>query len=227
MGNTLGWGLFSRKYIPKETVLGIFTGELRYQKRSSPIQSEHVFLKDHGQDVFQVIDASSSGNITRFLQHLPSAEIIKKIKIDSSVIDKVAIDNVGKKLHQLPSGVFTEIYYTKKNIEPNEIVGCCYDPQFWQDQKPLLLNKQGAIIGRHLYQYLTPDVNSITRRYYRENNNNINRLLFFSKKPRGIGIFCAIIILSILAYRFGLFDCRLTVFFEECNEKEKIKFNLS
>ena len=74
MGSELGWGLFAKMNIESGETLGVFTGKIYMQDRSKIISSDHVFLSDAPDHKFQIVDASDCGNLTRFIQHLPSRE---------------------------------------------------------------------------------------------------------------------------------------------------------
>lgn len=170
MGNKLGWGLFARKKIKKDTVIGLFTGKVRFQNRDVAIESEHVFLNDAKNNQFQIVDASEAGNITRFIQHLPTLETIKKIKFKELVKSDLAIANVRKRVLNV-NNIFTEEYYTDTSIDANSILGCEYDPQFWLENIPFLLTTLGKPIPLELYTYQKPEPDDTAKRRYNSKSN--------------------------------------------------------
>jgi hypothetical protein len=212
MGKTLGWGLFSKKQIPANTILGIFSGEIRYQSRTAPIASEHVFLKDYKNNQFQVVDASRSGNITRFLQHLPSKNIIMNLKVEDAIKMQIAAENVKKELHEITSDIYTERYITTEVIEAGTIIGCCYDQQFWYGKSPCYLSKTGAVLHIEDTSYNKDGHQRPMRNYIPE--NRYPRLFFFQHANTNYKILFAMLIASMILYRYGILDNFCKLFFD-------------
>lgn len=156
MGDKLGWGLFSHKLIEEGETLGVFTGEIRFQDRDAPVCSEHVFLSDAPHHQFQVIDATKTGNITRFMQHLPTEEMLEDIVIapqSKTILSDIATANIKKMVVPIGNGNFSEQYVTTQAIQPGQLIGCCYDMHCWLTEPPLLLKKNGGIVDVNDYVY--------------------------------------------------------------------------
>lgn len=66
----IGIGVFAKQAIPKETVLGLYMGVVRPYDQLTPAQKRYSnFLFKHPRHGEFYIDASASGNWTRFLNH--------------------------------------------------------------------------------------------------------------------------------------------------------------
>lgn len=156
MGKELGWGLFSKKQILEGEIIGILTGEIYFQDRNTKVTSTHILLSDAPNNQFQVVDAEKCGNITRFIQHLPTQDILDKIEFKQPDIKSdVAICNVRHEIIQMDNGIVTEKYSASKTINAGEIIGSNYDPNAWLDKKPCLFKKNGSLIAKELYVYPT------------------------------------------------------------------------
>jgi hypothetical protein len=156
MGKQYGWGLFSRDYIKKGSVIGVFTGVISFQERNKYITSEHVFISDAPDNKFLIIDGTTCGNITRFLQHLPNMDSIENYWFDN-VVDKtnIAVENVEVAIVELfGESVQTNLFIASRSINPNEIIGCAYDPASWESSLPAIFNKNGTVIDQKFYQVL-------------------------------------------------------------------------
>lgn len=156
MGKQYGWGLFSRDYIKKGSVIGVFTGVISFQGKNKQITAEHVFISDAPDDKFLIIDGTTCGNITRFLQHLPNANSIENYWFDD-VVDKtnIAIENVEIAVVELfGASIQTNLFIASRSINPNQIIGCAYDPAFWENSVPAIFKKDGSIIDPKLYKRL-------------------------------------------------------------------------
>lgn len=159
MGKKHGWGLFARGYITKGSVIGVFTGTVALQERNKQITAEHVFISDTPDGKFLIIDGSTCGNVTRFLQHLPSIDNIKDYWFADGV-DKsnVAVENVEVIVIELfGASVQTNLFVASRSINRNEIIGCAYDPAFWESGAPTLFSKGGSVIDQKLYKLLSSD----------------------------------------------------------------------
>jgi len=159
MGSQYGWGLFSRDYIKKGSVIGVFTGVITLQERNKQITAEHVFISDAPDNKFLVVDGTTCGNVTRFFQHLPNVDIIENYWFDE-VVDKtnVAVENVEIAVAELfGASVQTNLFVTSRSINPNEIIGCAYDPAFWESGAPVLFRGDGSVIDQKLYKVLGGD----------------------------------------------------------------------
>lgn len=156
MGKELGWGLFAKKQIHKDEIIGILTGEIYFQDRNKKITSTHILLSDAPNNQFQVVDAETCGNFTRFIQHLPTQAILDKIEFKQPEIKSdVAICNVRHEIIQLNNSIVTEKYIASKTIYAGEIIGSNYDPNAWLDKKPCLFKKNGSLIAKEVYVYPT------------------------------------------------------------------------
>ena len=153
MNKQYGWGLFARGYIEKGSIIGVFTGIVSLQDRQVPIVAEHIFLYDAPNNNFGIVDGTRQGNITRFLQHLPREENIKEYNFDPA-IDKanVAVENVEAIVVSLALGsIKTNLFITSRDIYANEIIGCSYDPAFWEGKTPTFFRKDGSVIASQFY----------------------------------------------------------------------------
>jgi len=156
MGKQYGWGLFSRDYIKKGSVIGVFTGVISFQERNKQITSEHVFISDAPDNKFLIIDGTTCGNITRFLQHLPNIDSIENYCFDNTV-DKtnIALENVEIAVVELfGASVQTNLFIASRSINPNEIIGCAYDSASWENSAPAIFKKDGTVIDQKFYKIL-------------------------------------------------------------------------
>lgn len=154
MGGKLGWGLFTLKDFNEGERIGVFSGDVSFQPRSQKLTSSHIFLSDAPDNQFQVIDASNAGNLTRFIQHLPTAAVLDKITFnDPQTKEKVATCNIKHNIIQLSENIKTEEYVAQRAIKTGEILGSSYHEMAWLDKTPLLLEKDGTIIESSHYSY--------------------------------------------------------------------------
>lgn len=146
MGAILGWGLFAREDIQAGEIIGIFTGEVYFQDRHAAITSKHVFLSDAPNNQFQVVDATTCGNLTRFIQHLPTKEVLNRFFPNAdSVTSKIATNNITHRIIHLTDAIVTEEYSAQRLIKAGEVLGSNYSDFAWLEKAPLFLEQDGAI----------------------------------------------------------------------------------
>lgn len=161
MGEMLGWGLFALEDFSEGERIGVFSGDVSFQPRSQKITSSHIFLSDAPENQFQIVDASNAGNLTRFIQHLPTAAVLDKITFnDPQTKEKVATCNIKHNLIQLSENIKTEEYVAQRAIKAGEILGSSYHEIAWLEKMPLLIEKNGTIIESSHYSY--PQKNTTT-----------------------------------------------------------------
>lgn len=117
-----GWGLFVCKPVSAGTVIAIQTGEIVSGRLDEDVKSG--FVSEKGGEAISV-DASTSGNLSHFISHLPSKKTMEQYAIDES-LNNVAIENLSSHCIELTSGLVVSYFKASRCLLPGEIVGCAY-----------------------------------------------------------------------------------------------------
>lgn len=98
-----------------------------------------------------ITDAERYGNISRFLQHLPTQEELSEMKIPQELQAEIAIANLNPCRIKYRGSWGTSLKVVRE-IKPGDLVGYSYGYDYWCNlQKPLILfNKKGEPFIRML-----------------------------------------------------------------------------
>ncbi len=117
---SVGHGVFAMVAIPKDYILGLYAGVIENNPNK---KSEYSFALGNGIK----LNATEYGNITRFIQHMPTKEILsKQYTMKEEVAEKVATANVECRSIKLNDDTFVKAFITSRDIEQNEQLGICY-----------------------------------------------------------------------------------------------------
>ncbi|MFZ4772546.1 MAG: SET domain-containing protein-lysine N-methyltransferase [Chlamydiia bacterium] len=108
-----GYGLFAEQVIPEMTCVGEYTGIVKKRDRKTDRDNSYIF--EYAIDTFDtgyVIDAESTGNHTRFINHSDEPNLLSRWLL---------IDNLPR-----------IIFFTKRRIEVGEELEVDYGPYYWE-----------------------------------------------------------------------------------------------
>lgn len=185
INDSVGFGVFATDEIPKNTYVGIYTGQLSYVtvKKNNESTSNYIFFvrpsdeKQHGVN----IDAEHYGNITRFFNHLPLAKeevgpdhVLSDHEFKQpSRINDVATANVAQGMFMY-NGLPINTFRTTRNIHKHEQIGFSYGFQYWAsiDKAPGLFFKNGQVVPLSEYT-----INPLTFIRYHDNVSQQDEML--------------------------------------------------
>jgi hypothetical protein len=133
MNDQVGYGLYASEDIPRNTIIGFVTGEIKKFKAedigfdsndpTAHIKSGSVTYDSYG-NVY-IIDSSKQSNHTHYIQHLPSSETVKRLPIDKN--EKIMLCTSNLSEHELKYNELDLTYFkTNRIIRANELIGCSY-----------------------------------------------------------------------------------------------------
>lgn len=128
----VGCGIFARKSLSKGTCVGLYTGVKKHQ---SPYCG--YAFKVRGDALNTFIDARHSGNLTRFINHGPSANHLSK---------QGQLANIQATHHYLNGLEFIK-FQTKRAIEAGEQLLVNYGEDYFHSSKPIEFKPSGKTIG--------------------------------------------------------------------------------
>ncbi|MCH9612795.1 MAG: hypothetical protein S4CHLAM102_12920 [Chlamydiia bacterium] len=116
------FGLFAMKRIPAYTYIGEYTGVVRQRTRFRDKKNDYVFGYSIGpNDTPFIIDAQSSGNYTRFINHSSTPNLTSRWMIIGGVCHIILFSNQAiEKQEQLTYDYGP--YYWKKRAQPVDII---------------------------------------------------------------------------------------------------------
>ncbi len=133
MNATVGFGLYASENIPKDTVIGFISGELKKLKAAdinfdvnnpTPlIKSGSVSYDDAGN--INIIDSSFKSNHIHYVQHLPSEKMLSELNIPPEKKEDISVSNLSEYMFTSDGYDFTYFYATR-DIKKGEIIGCAY-----------------------------------------------------------------------------------------------------
>jgi hypothetical protein len=156
MNAKVGYGLYASEDIPKDTVIGFISGELKKFKAAeinfdinNPrplIKSGSVSYDNDGN--IKIIDSSIKSNHIHYVQHLPSEKMLSELKIPPEKREAIYVSNLTEYMFTYDGYNFT-YFYASRYIKKGEIIGCAY--QNVDQEKPMtnfcFFGKRGEIIN--------------------------------------------------------------------------------
>ncbi len=108
-----GYGLFAQEVIPEMICVGEYVGIVKKRDRKKDNDNSYIFeYAIDTLDTGYVIDAEKQGNHTRFINHSDDPNLLSRwLLID---------------------GLPRIIFFTKRQILPNEELTVDYGPHYWQ-----------------------------------------------------------------------------------------------
>lgn len=127
----MGFGVFARSRIKKNTIISVYSGikMLNFLRRPSYTYGRKL-------DTLNLrTDAEQQGNLTRFINHAP-ATIQSKYRCTA---------NIKNERHCL-NGIEFVVYTAKREIQPGEQLLTDYQASYFNATKPLYFTKKGRFI---------------------------------------------------------------------------------
>ncbi|MFN7094574.1 MAG: SET domain-containing protein-lysine N-methyltransferase, partial [Burkholderiales bacterium] len=180
----VGYGLFASKDIAPGTVLFMYSGQVEIVGKQS-IQDYYasswllgIDLKDkqfqqlQAKNVNPLISSAKVGNLSRFMQHLPSSldnELGDIIFTDKNSLNAIATNNV-QFCTMIINNTPTLVCWTENGIEKHEQIGFSYGRNYWNfgSREPLYFDKMGAVIPTHSYTYKSNLIRAKRLNLYRQ-----------------------------------------------------------
>lgn len=169
MNNAAGMSVFTMEAMNSGEFVCLYAGELRnppgQEDYSYPYGCSHfnrlfltaseekkylrnlskhsIFSNDkYREKAIGLIDADKSGNISRFMQHLPTEIDLKKMGIPEKLIPHIATANI-----EFEDATYMDqdvvVLRTTRSIAKNEQVGPSYEFGYWLNKSFFLFNKKG------------------------------------------------------------------------------------
>ncbi len=111
----VGHGIFAKKHLPKLTLIGEYTGEVRKRSKRGDRFNDYIFAFSSGpKNTPYIIDARHKGNLTRFINHSEQPNCISRWM----VID----------------GITRIIFYTKDIVQKGEQLTYDYGRFYWRSR---------------------------------------------------------------------------------------------
>ena len=129
---SVGKGVFATKRIPKETIVGIYTGIIEIGRGAGGAYALNAKVRDKPPFFY---DALRFRNATSYIQHAP----------ETATFPGTATANVVMK-NTLYGGVPLMLYVTVRDIEPHEQLLVSYGKDYWKRRLPKWFDKTGNII---------------------------------------------------------------------------------
>ncbi len=129
---SVGKGVFATKHIPKDTILGIYTGVLELARGPGGHYALDAKTPDGPRFYY---DAIHFRNATSYVQHAP----------ETAASPDIATANVEMK-NTIYGGVTLMLYITSRDIEPYEQLLTDYGKGYWKWRKPKWFDTHGKII---------------------------------------------------------------------------------
>lgn len=129
----IGFGIFARKKIDKEELLGIYCG---MKEIKQPAACAYYFLP-HSDNLHMGTDAKNYGNFTRFINHAPTQG--KGQTRTANLITSIYKQN----------GMLTIVFKALRAIEKNEQLFIDYGEQMVEKLSPLLFNERSESLDVH------------------------------------------------------------------------------
>lgn len=161
-----GSGMFTRQKIYEDDVVGIFTGKhfKCKTKKYDKMNLHSAFAYSISDDETMVTDGSLNGNVTRFVQDLPTKEELNDYQFDDSVkIQNIATENLAAEI--FPFNDLQILYFfASRNINIGEIMGCAYGKEWWNNHPKitrLFFFKNGDVIEPDLVKKKKVELNNL------------------------------------------------------------------
>ena len=155
MDSKVGYGLYATEDIPKDTVIGFISGELKKFSAADVnfdpnipgalIGSGSLSYDECGN--INIIDSSKKSNHIHYVQHLPSEKMLTDLSIHFNKRKTIATSNLSE--HMLTFDGYDFTYFcASREIKKDEIIGCPYQTNSQENdmRKYYFFNHRGKII---------------------------------------------------------------------------------
>lgn len=146
IADDIGWGIFSRENIPKNTLVAFYSGILKSAKICNDY--EHLIYWDPIDSQLRFsIDAYSTGGTARFFNHLPMRIDPQQAQMlfRTSLNKRFAAGNLLKYC-LIYNGFPIIVFVTAVDINPGEQLGYDYGDSYRWNGKPFYFDTIGRII---------------------------------------------------------------------------------
>jgi hypothetical protein len=127
----IGFAIFATEKIPKDSIIGFYTGIKKIEEPGSP----SLYIFSQSKDILNLItDAQDSGNFTRFINHAPDASPDPQWKPLLANIDTFS---------KLVNGTEIVMYITKSDIEVGDQLLIDYGKKYFIHRKEIYFNNEG------------------------------------------------------------------------------------
>ena len=130
----IGFGVFSKTLIKNEELLGVYSGVKRVKL---PISLNFSYKSDED-SLNMILDARSSGNITRFINHAPNPDNNEK---SADSLDRL-FANTKSSIYYI-NGLSFIVYFAIRDIMPGEQLLVDYGSLYFKEYSPIRFKTNG------------------------------------------------------------------------------------
>ena len=134
----IGFGVFTKKLIPKGDVISFYTGVKKTQKS---LTNGRYFFDINSDCLNMYLDAYAFGNITRFINHAPKEEESKRVLSRNQLLTA----NLTPIYHYL-NGISVVIYSVNRDIAPGEQLLVNYGKPFFTNSPMARFKSNGNLV---------------------------------------------------------------------------------